>query len=336
MFVPRRVFIEPDALNYPLGKKLKSRFAAMGIPVLTTASHNRVPGIPGSLPQKAYMEAKKTLVIGVRRTKKFESCRPSADYQLPLVTSCPGQCEYCYLATTLGSRPYIRIYVNLDEILKWAAQYIDDRSPGVTVFEGSATSDPVPVEPYTSSLATTIEFFARQGKGRFRFVTKFDDLDTVLKAEHKGQTEIRFSINARSVIRKFEHGTPPLERRLAAAVSVHKAGYPVGFLVAPILLFPGWEDAYSDMFDIVKSYFSGDSISFEFITHRFTARAKSRILSVFPDTELDMDEGKRRFKYGQFGYGKYVYPPEKIKELTSFFTERALTVSDKAVVLYTV
>jgi len=40
-----------------------------------------------------------------------------------------------------------------------------------TIFEGAATSDPVPVEPYTGALAETIRFFASQEHGKFRFVT---------------------------------------------------------------------------------------------------------------------------------------------------------------------
>ena len=46
----------------------------------------------------------------------------------------------------------------MDNILEHAQKYIDERSPQVTIFEGSATSDPIPVEPYTHSLKYAIEF----------------------------------------------------------------------------------------------------------------------------------------------------------------------------------
>lgn len=48
-------------------------------------------------------------------------------------------------------------------------------------------------------------------------------------------------------------------------------------------------------------------ITFEFITHRFTKRAKNNIMELFADTELPLDETVRQFKFGQFGYGKYLY-----------------------------
>lgn len=184
-FIPTRVFYEPGALEYPLGKTLVESFRQMGMPVIPTTSHNRITGIPGDTPAAAYREAKRTLVIGVRRSKTFQLCKPSANYQLPLVTSCPGMCEYCYLATTLGKKPYVRIYVNLEEILGIASKLIEERLPEITQFEGAATSDPIPVERYTGALKQTIEFFGREPYGRFRFVTKYTDVESLLEAKHK-------------------------------------------------------------------------------------------------------------------------------------------------------
>ncbi|MGE5416582.1 MAG: spore photoproduct lyase [Acidobacteriota bacterium] len=336
MFKPKRVFFEPQSLEYPLGKELFSLFKTKNIPITHTSSHNRVTGIPGDNPRTAFFEAKQTLVVGVRKSQDFQTCRPSAHFQLPLVTSCPGFCEYCYLATTLGAKPYVRLYVNIEEILDRTSQHIADRLPEKTIFEGSATSDPVPVEPYTGTLARVIDFFSTQDKARFRFVTKFDDLDTVADARHNGNTEVRFSINAEPIIKEYEHRTLSLARRLKAAQRMAAANYPVGFLVAPIMLFPGWADEYRRMFRQVRQAMNGQAVSFEFVTYRFTPRAKARILSVFPETTLDMNEESRRFKFGQFGYGKYVYTPETMKELKEFFTEQAMTVSPKAEVLYTV
>ena len=34
-----------------------------------------------------------------------------------------------------------------------------------------------------------------------------------------------------------------------------------------------------------------------------------------------MTEEERQFKYGQFGYGKYVYPKETLADMKSFFTQ---------------
>ncbi len=85
MFIPKRVYFEPEALDYPLGQELKQRFSGMGIPIRLTGSHNRVTGIPGKTVAEGYREAKSTLVVGVRRGKDFQSCKPSAHFQLPQI-----------------------------------------------------------------------------------------------------------------------------------------------------------------------------------------------------------------------------------------------------------
>lgn len=322
-FEPKRVIFEQGALKYPLGEKLWEYFRGRGVETSLTASHNRITTIPGKTRAEGYSEGKRTLVVGVRRTKAFETCKPSAHYQLPLATSCPGKCEYCYLLTNLGKKPYVRIYVNTEEILGVAREYIQKRKPETTLFEGAATSDPIPVEPYTGILARIIEFFGAQEHGRFRFVTKFTDVDTLLDVPHHGHTRFRFSINTGEIIKQFEHGTPPLKERLEAAKKVAGAGYPLGFLVAPIIASEGWKESYEELFKIAASELKGKvpDLTFEFITHRFTKRAKGTILEVFPNTRLDLDEETRTFKFGQFGYGKYIYPKELFSEINSYFED---------------
>jgi spore photoproduct lyase len=320
-FMPKRAFFEPQALEYPLGKRLYKNLNDKGIPIIMTGSHNRVTGIPGSTPQESYREAKQTLVVGVRRGKEFASCKPSAHYQLPLNTSCPGMCEYCYLSTTLGKKPYLRVYVNINEVLDRAQQYIQAAAPNITIFEGAATSDPIPTEYLTGLLKTTIEFFSSQELGRFRFVTKFTDIDSLLTANHNGHTRFRFSINANTVIKAYEHKTPSMEERVNAAAKAAGAGYPLGFIIAPIFSFDGWQDEYAHMFNELDKQLpknARDDLTFELITHRFTKRAKNNILGLFPNSSLPMDETERKFKYGQFGYGKYIYHRETMEEIKSF------------------
>ncbi|MGB9977091.1 spore photoproduct lyase [Thermovenabulum sp.] len=323
-FIPKRAFFEKDALEYPMGKNIYLKLQELGVDTQIIGTHNRVTGIPGKTAQEAYLEAKRTLVVGVRRTLDFETCKPSAHYQLPLVTSCPGECEYCYLNTTLGKKPYIRVYVNIDEILKRAKDYMEKRAPEITLFEGSATSDPLPVEIYTGSLRKTIEFFGNQEKGLFRFVTKFVNVDPLLEAKHNKRTTVRFSINSGTIIKQFEHKTPSLEDRIGAALKLAKKDYKIGFMIGPIIYYPAWEYEYDKMLSKLAESLKGykDTLEFELITHRFTVKAKKNILQVFPKTKLPLEEKERVFKFGQFGYGKYLYPAEKMQELKSFFEEK--------------
>lgn len=335
-FIPKKVFFESEALDYPLGRQLHRKLTDMGVPIELITSHNRIT-IKATSPKEKYILAKSYLAVGVRRTLKFAGCKPSAHYQLPLVTSCPGLCEYCYLQTTLGPQPINRVYVNLEEILATAKQHIEERKPKITKFEGSATSDPVPVEYLSGSLAHTISFFAQEPYGRFRFVTKFADIDSLLTIEHNGHTEIRFSLNTDPVINQYEKGTDSLEDRLQAAAKVAAAGYPIGFLIAPIIIYDEWQADYHHLIiKMAQTLPQNIHLSIELITHRFTTRAKHNIAKVFPNSTLPLDEKERKYKYGQFGYGKYIYPDELMAQVNEFFTQELATYLPQAEVIYLV
>ncbi|MDD3438846.1 MAG: spore photoproduct lyase [Clostridiaceae bacterium] len=261
-FNPKRVLFEQDALKYPLGRELFDYFKGRDVQTGMLKSHNRVTDIPGKTPAQAYSEGKNTLVVGVRRTLNFESCKPSAHYQLPLATGCMGMCMYCYLNTQLGKKPYMRVYVNVEGILE---------------------------------------------------------------AVHNGHTTVRFSLNAANVIKKYEHRTPEAEERVSAARKIAGHDYPLGFIIDPVLLYEGWKKDYGELLNMLKDKldtYINRSICFEIISHRFTSRAKKNISEIFPGNDLPMNEEERRFKYGQFGYGKYVYNREQLSDMESFFRER--------------
>jgi len=339
-FVPKLVVFEEEALTFPLGQKLRETFAGMRVPQRILGRGERLPLERGLAEPEKYRRAKRTLVVSVRRTLDFQTCRPSAHYQLPLATSCPGTCSYCYLMTTLGKRPFIKVYVNIDEILDRARQYIERRLPDETVFEGAATSDPVPVERYTGSLTRAIEFFANRRDARFRFVTKFADVSPFLDAQHGGRTQVRFSVNAENIARRYEAGVPPVAARIAAAGEVARKGFPVGFMIAPVIVGTGWMDSYEELFAALGRAAREEPglrpATLEFVTHRYTARARSRIREVFPECAPPMDDQERKFKFGQFGYGKYVYPPGTMDEIRRFLEAMVASYLPEARWLYLV
>ncbi len=103
------------------------------------------------------------------------------------------------------------------------------------------------MEKYTGNLKRTIEFFGREPLGRFRFVTKFTNIDSLLNLEHNNHTRFRFSLNCQKAIKDFEHKTPELLDRVLAASKMLKAGYPIGFIVAPIFKFENWKEEYIEL-----------------------------------------------------------------------------------------
>ncbi|MFW5976765.1 MAG: spore photoproduct lyase [Bacillota bacterium] len=337
-FNPSQVIIRENALDYDMGEKLYNKFKQNNIKTRIVSSKGPFP-LNYNLPfKKKFHRAKSIIVVAVRSLNKFQTCKPSAHYQLPLVSGCPGHCHYCYLSTNLGKNPYIKIYANIEEIFTRAQKYIEEQKPEITIFEGAATSDPLPVEKWGGSLSKAIKFFARQEFARFRFVTKFTEVEPLLNLKHKKQTEFRFSLNSNYVIQNFEPATPPLEKRIEAAYKVKKADYPLGFLIAPIMIYKNWEQEYEELIKKIKEKISttGEDISLELITHRYTERAKNVIEQAYPRTDLPMKNENRRFKYGQFGYGKYVYPEDKMDKIKKFMKKNLQKYLPEAEIKYLV
>lgn len=338
MFVPKRIIIEKEALNDVMTRQILEKFKSQkGVEIIELSGNRLKQHIPGEDLYQQYREGKRTLVVGHKKSLTFQSCKPSAHYQLPLVSGCMGQCEYCYLNTQLGDKPFIKVHTNVTAILERAQKYIDERLPEITLFEGAATSDPIPVEPYTHGLEKTINFFGENEKARFRFVTKYDDVDTLLHLDHKGHTEIRFSINTDTVISEYEKGTASWDKRIEASRKVAAAGYPIGFLIAPVFIYPNWQEEYRKLLLALKEKLpSGlnQPVTFEVISHRYTTKAKNRIGQIFPETTLPMNDEERTFKYGQFGYGKYVYPKETMAEIKAFFSSEIETIFEEKEIKY--
>ncbi|MDF2648399.1 MAG: spore photoproduct lyase [Paenibacillus sp.] len=325
VFVPELVYFEPDAMNYPKGQHIYEWAKQQGLDIHMTTSHNQIRDLPGDSELDKYRIAKRTLVVGIRKTLKFETSKPSAEYAIPIATGCMGHCHYCYLQTTMGAKPYIRIYVNMDDILGAAKQYIEEREPEITRFEAACTSDPVGLEHISGSLKQLIEFMGQQKNGRLRFVTKYHHVEPLLDAKHNKHTRFRFSVNADYVIKNFEPGTSKFQERIEAAGKVAHAGYPLGFIIAPIIWHEGWEEGYATLLERLYKELPVEAtkdLTFEMIQHRFTRTAKNIIEKRYPKTKLEMDEEKRKYKWGKYGKGKYVYKDEQANALREFITEQ--------------
>jgi spore photoproduct lyase len=336
-FMPQLVYFEPRALEYPLGKELFEKFSNMEVEIRETTSHNQIRDLPGDNDFQKYRTAKSTLVVGIRKTLKFDSSKPSAEYAIPLATGCMGHCHYCYLQTTLGSKPYLRTYVNLEDIFGQAEKYMKERAPEITRFEASCTSDIVGIDHLTHSLKKAVEFFGKSEHGLLRFTTKYHHVDHLLDAAHNGRTRFRFSVNSHYVIKNFELGTSPLEKRIEAAIKVAEAGYPLGFIVAPLYLHKDWEAGYRELFETLESSIPKhltDNMTFELIQHRFTKPAKRVIEKNYPKSKLEMNEEERKYKWGRYGIGKYVYQDDQATRLRETVEQYIETMFPKAKVEY--
>ncbi|MCB2292325.1 spore photoproduct lyase [Clostridium algoriphilum] len=332
LFIPDVAYIDPKILKYESAKKVIRYLEKLNVPIV----NSKKVIIDSGSPEKNYAIAKKTVLFTTNGQKKLVSCKPSADYQFSLSSSCPANCEYCYLQTTQGEKPFMKIFLNIEEILEVIKGYIDDNNPNITAFECASITDPIALEHLSGNLKRCIEFFGESSKGRLRLVTKFDDVNQFLKLKHNKHTKFRFTINTRYVINNFEHNTSDFHERIGAVRKIATVGYPIGFLIAPIMIYNNWKEEYKELIDQLKIALEGynEEISFELIQHRFTKAAKELIIQRFKNTKLDLNEDMRLLKWGPYGKFKYVYKKTESEEIKNYISELINNNFENAIIDY--
>jgi spore photoproduct lyase len=339
LWLPRQVLFTPEALDEAYGQEVFERVSSFGVPIEILKS-NRLTGLRGATERETYKLAKSTLAVVKAPPSAFNlsPIPPSADWQFHIAQGCPAHCQYCYLAGSLSGPPVVRVYANLPDILQNLTRY---QSHSFTTFEASCYTDPLGIEHLTSGLTKAIQHFSSMRQSQLRFVTKFAAVQPLLSLVHNNNTRCRISLNAPVVSRRLESGTASIPERLQALrhLALPKeqggGGYPVGVVLAPLMPVENWKEHYSALLHDLKSTldFACD-LTFELISHRFTPGSKEMLLDWYPATSLDMDEATRAVKRTKFGGLKYVYTPDVMKALRTFFEQEIKRLFPEAPVLY--
>jgi spore photoproduct lyase len=340
LWMPERVVFTKAALQEPYAQQILERVQSFNLPV-EELSGNRVTGLRGESDRDTYNIAKRTLAVVTAPPSSFKlsPIPPSADWQFHIAEGCPAHCQYCYLAGSLSGPPVIRTFANLPQILANLAAYEQPEVP--KTFEISCYTDPLGIEHLTGSLAECIRYFGTRSDAYLRAVSKFDAVDKLLDLPHNGHTRMRMSVNAAPVSGRFEGGTASVTsrlmalRRLALPRESGGGGYPVGLVIAPIMLMDDWQMHYTQLLDQISEVLDMNcDLTFELISHRFTPGSKEVLQTWYPQSKLDMDEAKRSVKRNKFGGTKYVYHADTMKIAKRFFEGEIQRRFPSAKILY--
>ncbi|HML37058.1 MAG TPA: spore photoproduct lyase [Bacillota bacterium] len=312
------VYYEPGALDYKLGQMLQHKYVNLAwIPI---ENHNRIPEMTAA-DNSNFPKLKKHLIIGIRKTHRYVPNHKVSDWLVPYTSSgCRAMCLYCYLVCNYNKCAYLRLFVNREQMLdrllkKDAAAFVPQ------TFEIGSNSDLLLENTITDNLLYTIERFAREGRGSLTFPTKFDMVTPLLNLDHRGKTIFRMSVNPQEIISRIELGTSPLPERICALNDMAQAGYPVGLLIAPVILLPDWKRLYGELVERLAEELSGRVIQNGFIeiilmTYSFVQNAINT--EAFPNAVQLFD---RETMTGR-GRGKYCYRNDIRADAELFLREK--------------
>ncbi len=238
---------------------------------------------------------KKTLLVTQNKGSFLKQCPGTShytccDYQiLHLASYCCMDCAYCILQIYFHP-PVLQFFVNHDAMFMELEQS-GERLPSKRIGTGEFT-DSLIWENYTDLTPRLVEYFGRQNNLVLELKTKTTAINRLADLAHNRKTIVAWSLNTPRMITSLERGTASLEARLRAARACQEWGYPLAFHFDPMVIYPGWENGYQKVVDMLFRHIDpADLVWISMGTFRFIPALKSIIQNRFPDST---------FVYGEF------------------------------------
>ena len=321
MFKPNAIYYEKGIEEYMLGKELLDKYK--NIPKFEIENHNNIEEMRKK-ENKEFVNMKKNLIIGTRKTHKYAENHKVSDYLVPYTSSgCTAMCLYCYLVCNYNKCAYLRLFVNreqmLEKIIKTANKEYEI-SGKEKVFEIGSNSDLILENTITNNLKWTIESFANTEHGILTFPTKFDMVDDILDLKHNNKIIVRMSVNPEEIINRVDFGTSRLQGRIEAINKLKEAGYKVGILIAPVIMVENWKELYPDLIKTLyeklstkvkkDAFFEIIFMTYSYVHTKINEEAFPNAINLY---NKDIMTGR--------GKGKYMYKNELRKDGEIFLRE---------------
>ncbi|GAA3922718.1 spore photoproduct lyase family protein [Streptomyces gulbargensis] len=250
------IHAEPAAAASWRGRQIIARFP--GARLVETDSHWRIPhlhGNEGNVERWVRIKSE-TLVLGERSSLTVRPNGRSADWIAPgLSNGCAMACAYCYVPRRKGYANPITVFTNVDRVLGALGRHIAATGPKrepnqcderAWVYDIGENGDCSVDDLISDNTADLVHAFRRWPTAKASFATKLVNPD-LLRLDPQGRTRIRFSLMPPDDSRLLDIRTSPVPARLAAAADFLDAGYEVHFNLSPVVIRPGWREAWDDL-----------------------------------------------------------------------------------------
>lgn len=240
-----RIVIDPAVAALPLARAVAERFP--GVEYLEPAR------LEADLADVHPLEsAKQVLLVTRDRGSQLKRCPGTRGliccnyFVINQGIGCPFDCSYCFLQD-YANLPYSQLFANEEDLQQEVEAYSAARPRGFFRIGTGEATDSLALDQLTGFSKRIVPLFARLPNAWLELKTKSDQVANLEGLEHGGHTVVAWSLNPQSIIDSDEQGSAPLVARLAAARRVQEAGYRLAFHFDPLVLFPGWEQAYADV-----------------------------------------------------------------------------------------
>jgi len=306
-YQPEILLLEEGVEEYPLVQEVLSR-----LPDIPRQKFQDISMLTQQMKSSQYDvfgEGKKRLALSRFKGSFLKKCPGISPgmvccnyYVVNLAKNCIYDCSYCFLQDFLGNNPMQVAYVNVEDLLveleEVFTQY-PDRNFRVGTGELTDSLALDAIVPYTAYL---LPFFNQQSNAVLELKTKSDQIANLLDHSDPTNIIVSWSLNPQTVIDQEEKGAPSLAQRLESAKACLDKGYRIGFHFDPIILIPGWEDAYQQLVNILCDSLPIAKVEWVSLgSFRYRPSLKSIIKNRHPQTHLFTSEHLPS-KDGKFRY----------------------------------
>jgi spore photoproduct lyase len=295
-FRPARIYLEEAARGTFLARRFRDSFPeAAVIPIRTI---NEFLQGRQKFGISDYNRRGQSVFITASRADFFKRCPctrgavPCGYHIFNLAFGCLYECTYCYLQEYVNT-PGLVFPANLEDFFAGFEAYREkpstrrwQKGPRLRIGTGEF-SDSLMIDEVTEYSLPIIEFFRGRPEVVFEFKTKSANIRNLLRARPGGNIVVAWSLSPQRLIDENEFYTASLEERLKSARLCAEAGYRLAFHFDPVIYYPGWEEDYRGVVDLL-----GETVEFEKIewislgTLRFKPDLKPVIEQRFPGNKI--------------------------------------------------
>lgn len=285
MLSVRTIHAEPAAAASPRGRRIIAGFPEAE--VVGTDSHWRIPELHGNKGNaERWVRIKSTvLVLGEKKTLTVRPNGRSADWIAPAgANGCAMACAYCYVPRRKGYANPITVFTNIDRIIGRIRRHVigqgpkkepNQCDPSAWVYDVGENNDCSVDALISDNTADLVHAFAGWPTAKASFATKFVNPDLLL-LEPRKRTRVRFSVMPPDDSRLLDIRTSPVEDRIAAAADFLDAGYEVHFNLSPVVIRPGWEQAWAELLRHMD----------DVLPHRVKAQAAAEVIMLTHNRDM--------------------------------------------------
>ncbi|BDI24107.1 spore photoproduct lyase family protein [Herbiconiux sp. L3-i23] len=251
-----RIYAEPAAAESPRGQEILARWP--DAEVVPVESHWQIPEVHGDERNVSRWVRIKSeaLVLGVKKSVVTRPNGRSADFIAPSTANgCAMACAYCYVPRRKGYSNPVTVFTNIEQVTRHLARHVHKQGPKTEpnqcdpeawVYDIGENSDCSVDAMLSDNVRDLCELFRMTPTAKASFATKYVNRD-LLDWDPLGRTRIRFSLMPHDIAKVTDIRTSPVAERIAAINDFVEAGYEVHVNFAPVIIAPGWMEAWAEL-----------------------------------------------------------------------------------------